>query len=32
MYTLFGFKASGSVSVECALEMTGAPYRIVEAA
>jgi GST-like protein len=32
MYTLFGFKRSGSVAVECALEMTGAPYRIVEAA
>ena len=32
MYTLFGFKASGSASVECALEMTGAPYRIVDAA
>src|SRR6202012_5728300 len=32
MYTLFGFKGSGSASVECALEMTGAPYRIVEAA
>jgi len=32
MYTLFGFKDSGSASVECALEMTGAPYRIVETA
>jgi GST-like protein len=32
MYTLFGFKGSGSASVECALEMTGAPYRIVDAA
>lgn len=32
MYTLFGFKASGSASVECALELTGAPYRIVETA
>ena len=32
MYTLFGFKGSGSAAVECALEMTGAPYRIVEAA
>ncbi len=32
MYTLFGFNGSGSASVECALEMTGAPYRIVEAA
>jgi len=32
MYTLFGFRNSGSAAVECALEMTGAPYRIVEAA
>ncbi len=32
MYTLFGFKGSGSASVECALEMTGAPYRIIETA
>ena len=32
MYTLFGFKGSGSASVECALEMTGTPYRIVETA
>ena len=32
MYTLFGFKRSGSASVECALELTGAPYRIVDAA
>ncbi|MFL6678570.1 MAG: glutathione S-transferase family protein, partial [Burkholderiaceae bacterium] len=32
MYTLYGFTGSGSASVECALEMTGAPYRIVEAA
>ena len=32
MYTLFGFKGSGSASVECALEMTGVPYRTVEAA
>ena len=32
MYTLFGFTRSGSVSVECALEMCGAPYRIVDAA
>ena len=32
MYTLFGFEGSGSASVECALEMTGAPYRIVQAA
>jgi GST-like protein len=32
MYTLFGFKGSGSASVECALAMTGAPWRIVETA
>jgi GST-like protein len=32
MYTLFGFKGSGSSAVECALEMTGAPYRIVQTA
>lgn len=32
MYTLFGFKGSGSAAIECALEMTGAPYRIVQAA
>ena len=32
MYSLFGFKNSGSAAVECALEMTGAPYRIVETA
>jgi GST-like protein len=32
MYTLFGSPGSGSASVECALEMTGAPYRLVGAA
>lgn len=32
MYTLFGSKGSGSAAAECALEMTGAPYRIVQAA
>ena len=32
MYTLFGFSGSGSAAVECALEMTGASYRIVQAA
>ncbi|MEP6505304.1 MAG: glutathione S-transferase [Betaproteobacteria bacterium] len=32
MYTLFGFNGSGSASVECALEITGAPFRIVQAA
>ena len=32
MYTLYGFKGSGSAAAECALEMTGAPYRVVETA
>ncbi len=32
MYTLFGFKGSGSAAVEVALEMTGAPWRLVQAA
>jgi GST-like protein len=32
MYTLFGFKGSGSAAAECALEMTGAAYRIVQTA
>lgn len=32
MYTLFGFKGSGSAMVECALEFTGVQYRIVETA
>ena len=32
MYTLFGFSGSGSAAAECALEMTGASYRIVQAA
>jgi GST-like protein len=32
MYTLFGFKGSGSAAAECGLEMAGAPFRIVEAA
>jgi GST-like protein len=32
MYTLFGFSGSGSAAAECALEMAGAPYRIVQAA
>jgi len=32
MYTLFGFRGSGSAAAECALEMTGASYRIVQAA
>lgn len=32
MYTLFGFRRSGSVAVECALEMAGAAYRSVETA
>ena len=32
MYTLFGFNGSGSAAIECALEMTGAPFRLVQAA
>jgi GST-like protein len=32
MYTLFGFKNSGSAAAECGLEMTGVPYRIVQTA
>jgi len=32
MYTLYGFKGSGSAAVECALEMSGPPFRIVDAA
>ena len=32
MYTLFGFKASGSAAVECALEICAAPYRRIDAA
>ena len=32
MYTLFGFKGSGSAAVECGLEMTGAAYRVVQTA
>lgn len=32
MITLFGFKGSGSAAVECALELAGAPYRLVSAA
>jgi GST-like protein len=32
MYTLFGIQDSGSAAVECALEIVGAPYRLVEAA
>jgi GST-like protein len=32
MYTLYGKKGSGSASVEMALEIAGAPYRIVETA
>ncbi|AMO99656.1 glutathione S-transferase, N-terminal domain protein [Collimonas arenae] len=32
MYTLYGFKGSGSAAVEAALEMAGLPYRRVEAA
>jgi GST-like protein len=32
MYTLYGYKGSGSAAVECALEVTGAPYKILSAA
>ena len=32
MYTLYGKKGSGSASVQAALEIIGAPYRIVETA
>ena len=32
MYTLYGYKGSGSAAIECALEVAGAPYRIVSAA
>ena len=32
MYTLFGFKRSGSAAVEAALEMAALPYRTVDAA
>jgi GST-like protein len=32
MYTLFGFKGSGSAAVEAALLLAGAPFRIVDAA
>ncbi len=32
MYTLFGYKGSGSAAIECALEVAQAPYRIIAAA
>ena len=32
MYTLFGYKGSGSAAVECALEMAEIPYQLVPAA
>jgi GST-like protein len=32
MYTLFGYPGSGSAIAECALDMTGADYRLVQAA
>ena len=32
MYTLFGFKGSGSAAVECALEICDAPHRRIDAA
>lgn len=32
MYTLFGYRGSGSAAVECALEMAGIQYELVSAA
>jgi len=32
MYTLYGYKGSGSAAIECALEVTGTTYGIVSAA
>jgi GST-like protein len=32
MYTLYGYQGSGSVAVEAALTLIGAPYRLVDAA
>lgn len=32
MYTLFGYKGSGSAAIECALEVAQAPYKVVAAA
>jgi GST-like protein len=32
MYTLFGYKGSGSAAIECALELAHVPYRVVSAA
>ncbi len=32
MYTLFGYKGSGSAAIECALEVVRAPYEVVTAA
>ena len=32
MYTLYGKKGSGSASIQAALEIVGAPFRIVETA
>ena len=32
MYTLYGKKGSGSASTQAALEIVGAPYRVVETA
>ena len=32
MYTLYGYKSSGSVAVEATLTLIGAPYRLIDAA
>jgi GST-like protein len=32
MYTLYGFKGSGSAAVKLALELAELPYRLVDAA
>lgn len=32
MYKLYGFKGSGSASVECALEIARLPFELVSAA
>ena len=32
MYTLFGYRGSGSAAIECALEMADIPYELVSAA
>ena len=32
VYTLYGYKGSGSAAIECALDVTAAPYQLVAAA